>query len=89
LSKPASERHFLSGLKLLVSGLILGSAGQAQAATITYAGTFSTDDQLAVINLTVAQTSQVTFETDSYGGGTLGGSTVAAGGFVPILTLFR
>ncbi len=88
LSKPASERRFLSGLTLLVGGLMLGLAGQAQAATIAYAGTFSTDDQLAVINFTVAQTSQVMFETDSYGGGTLGGSTVAAGGFVPILTLF-
>jgi hypothetical protein len=88
LSKPASERRFLPGLTLLVGGLMLGLAGQAQAATITYSGTFNTDDQLAVINLTIAQTSQVTFETDSYGGGTLGGSTVAAGGFVPILTLF-
>jgi hypothetical protein len=88
VSKQTSRRRCLLGLPLLVGGLILGLAGHAHAAPITYSGTFNTDDQLDVFNFTVSQASQVTFETDSYGGGMLGGSTVAAGGFVPILTLF-
>lgn len=74
---------------LLTTTCLAALAGaQAGATTTNYNGTFKTDDQVNLYSIVIGQTSNVTFQTDSYGGGTLGGVTVKAGGFVPILTLF-
>lgn len=64
------------------------SAAQASAATVSYSGTLATDDQVQMYSYTLNQNATVVFSTDSYGGGVTDGSTVAAGGFVPVLTLF-
>ena len=74
---------------LLATTCLAALAGaQASATTTNFNGTFKTDDQVNLYTIVVGQNSNVTFQTTSYGGGTLGGVTVKAGGFVPILTLF-
>ncbi len=71
---------------LLLSCLTVGHAG---AVSITQTGTLGADNQVHeyLLNLPTAQT--VDFYTTSYAGGkNLDGTTSAAGGFVPVLTLF-
>lgn len=69
-------------------GLVLG-AGSAHAATQSYSGLFSLDDERALMSFTVATPGAVTMQTWSFGGGIDGaGNAVAAGGFAPVLSLF-
>jgi hypothetical protein len=64
------------------------SAGVAGAATFSFAGTFTHDDQLTVFLFT-APSASVTVRTWSYAGGTdAAGLPVVAGGFDPILSVF-
>lgn len=69
--------------------LVAVSVFPATAANISYEGSFLQDDNLQFFTFTVGSTSTVTFLTHSYGGGVnAAGSTIARGGFDPILSLF-
>lgn len=80
-----------SMLHCLAIGLFAMSAvHQAKAVTMTYTGTFTTDDQVAQFMISVPTSQIYTFYTTSYGGGAnLNGTTTPAGGFVPVLSLFN
>jgi hypothetical protein len=73
---------------LLAGGLLLAMA-QAQAANFSFAGTFSQDDNVQLFTFIVGAPSTVTLRTWSYAGGVnAAGTTIARGGFDPILALF-
>jgi hypothetical protein len=77
---------FLSGVCLLAAGLL---PSYLSAATVSYTGTFSDDDQEQAFSFTVGAPGTVTLRTLGYAGGVNGNSTViSAGGFDPILSLF-
>ena len=62
---------------------------RANAAPFTDSGTFSTDNDVVLFDITTTTAQNYTFYTTSYAGGTnADGSTTAAGGFDPVLTLF-
>jgi hypothetical protein len=71
-------------LRALTLALALGAAGSAGADTLSYQGSFSTDDQLFVTSFTLPVSDVVSVTTFSYGGS----ATIAAGGFAPDLALF-
>ncbi|MGI4756066.1 MAG: DVUA0089 family protein [Janthinobacterium lividum] len=58
--------------------LALPFASHAKAATMTYRGMFGGDSDVATFNFSTTDNQQYTFTTTSF----------AAGGFVPVLTLF-
>ena len=61
----------------------------AGAASYSFTGAFSADDDVLLFNFTADGTSAVVLQTYGYGGGTMGdGREVAPGGFDPMLTLF-
>lgn len=78
-------------LRSLALGLFaLSAAHTAKAVSLTYTGTFTTDDQVAQFMISVPTPQTYTFYTTSYGGGAnLNGTTTPAGGFVPVLSLFN
>jgi hypothetical protein len=64
-------------------------AGSAQAANVSFTGSFATDDAVQLFNFSVGAPSSVTLRTYSYAGGVqANGNVVSAGGFDPILALF-
>ena len=66
------------------------SAASMNAASFSFEGNFSLDDDLQVFWLTVGVPSTVTIRTLSYGGGTnAAGNTIVSGGFDPILNVFQ
>jgi Bacterial pre-peptidase C-terminal domain/PEP-CTERM motif len=77
-------------LKVLaaVAATILVST-PAAATDFSFTGTFTQDDNVQLFNFVVGAPSNVTLRTWSYAGGTnAAGSTIARGGFDPILALF-
>lgn len=63
-------------------------AGAASAASFSFTGTFTQDDQLEIFQFT-APSSSVTLLTWGYAGGTnANGQVIPAGGFDPVLSLF-
>ena len=54
-------------------------------ADFTFSGSFSADDNMLFYQFTIAATSTVTLESFGYAGN---GSTVPAGGFAPVLSVF-
>ncbi len=69
-------------------GLVM-TLGSAHAATQSYTGVFSHDDDRTLIAFTLATAANVTMQTWSFGGGINGaGESIAAGGFAPVLSLF-
>jgi hypothetical protein len=54
-------------------------------ASFIFSGSFNQDDNMLEYEFTIAATSTVTLESFSYGGN---GSTVPAGGFAPVLSVF-
>ena len=75
--------------KILGLALMAGLAGNASAASFSFTGTFSADDDVQLFNFTADGTSLVTLRTYSYAGGVQAdGNIVSAGGFDPILALF-
>jgi hypothetical protein len=54
-------------------------------ADFTFSGSFSADDDMLFYQFTIAATSTVTLESFGYAGN---GSTVPAGGFAPVLSVF-
>ncbi|MEO8444453.1 MAG: DVUA0089 family protein [Gammaproteobacteria bacterium] len=79
-------RSFLVALGATAS---LAFSGAASAASLSFTGTFSKDDDVQLFNFTVSTTSVVTLVSLSYAGGVnAAGTTIAEGGFDPILTLY-
>jgi hypothetical protein len=73
-----------------MAGLLAISASSLLAGSFSFTGTFVTDDQVELFDLTLASTSSVTFETLSYGGGTNSlGNTIDPGGFDTRLTWYQ
>ncbi len=61
----------------------------ANATTLSYEGTFTTDDEIQYIDFVVSVSQTVTVQTFGYAGGVDGnGIVVPEGGFDPFLTLF-
>ncbi len=78
-----------SKLTWILGALLLSAlaANQAQAASMTFTGTLGNDS--SVFTQLLSLSGSVIISSDSYGGGTnLNGTTAAAGGFVPNITLF-
>ncbi|MGB7413293.1 MAG: DVUA0089 family protein, partial [Thermosynechococcaceae cyanobacterium] len=73
----------------LSSFAILSLPSPSSAASLSFSGRFTADDDVSLFNFDIANQSRVTLQSFSYGGGTLDdGTAVAAGGFDPVLTLF-
>jgi hypothetical protein len=77
-------------LGLVMSGLCMGllTTGHIGAATVSYSGILTADDQVQIFPYTLAEATNVIISTASYGGGMVNESTVMPGGFVPVLSLF-
>ncbi len=76
-------------MRFLAVVLAACAALPAQAATISFTGTFDSDDDLELFSFTLGSASTVTMMTLSYAGGVnAAGDLIAPGGFDPILTLF-
>ena len=76
---------------LALAAITAALAGPASALTqsFSFTGSFAGDDDVALFFFTLDAPSTVTAITYGYGGGTqVDGSTVPAGGFDPMLTLF-
>jgi hypothetical protein len=68
---------------------LLALSGRMLADEISYQGNFSSDDDVQTFNFNVSTGGLVTLQTFGYAGGVNGaGTTIAAGGFDPVLTLF-
>ena len=78
-------------LKLIAVLLAMyASVAPANATTISYTGQFAHDNDVALINFTVAALSNVELRSWSYAGGVnAAGQTIARGGFDPIIELFN
>ncbi len=76
-----------------ILGFVVTAAVGAQAATaltVTQTGAFSSDNQVVEYDFTLPSSTTVALYTTSYAGGVnADGTTTAAGGFVPDLTLFQ
>jgi len=75
-------------LAWLAPALLLLLRLPASADSLLFQGTFTTDDQVALLNFTLAIPGLVTVQSYGYAGGTVGLTTIAAGGFAPNATLF-
>ena len=68
---------------------VLGSEAKADL-NFSFTGTFAHDNDVQLFNFTVGATSNVTVRSWSYAGGTnAAGTTIAEGGFDPILAVFN
>src|SRR5215471_14280681 len=89
LSARLDLRALVAGLALAAIAFVLNPR-PADAANFSFTGSLSTDDQVQMFNFNVGSTSSVTLRSWSYAGGTnSAGSTIARGGFDPILALFN
>src|ERR1700722_17563748 len=80
------KRHYI--LPLVTPPFLIGSS-RLQADVVSYQGNFSSDDVVQIFDFNVATPGLVTLQTFGYAGGVNGaGTTIAAGGFDPVLTLF-
>lgn len=69
--------------------VLILAALNLQAASFSFTGNFTQDDNVQLFNFTVGAQSDVTFRTWSYAGGVnAAGATIARGGFDPILAVF-
>jgi hypothetical protein len=75
---------------MLVKAILLFSLAVAPgfASTLLFQGTFTADDQVALINITANASETITVQTDSYAGGSLDSTSVPSGGFAPTAFLF-
>jgi hypothetical protein len=76
--------HVLGKVAALLSIMTIASP----AATILFQGTFSTDDQVELLQFTLNSDSVVTIQSYGYGGGTANATIIPAGGFAPNVTIF-
>ena len=77
------------GVLTFVLVSFLASMGVAQAASFSFTGTFTQDDDVQLFSFVIGIPTTVTLLTYSYAGGTnAAGIVIPAGGFDPILSLF-
>jgi hypothetical protein len=76
--------HVLGKAVALLSIMTIASP----AATILFQGTFSTDDQVELLQFTLNSDSTVTLQSHGYAGGTVNATTIPDGGFAPNVTIF-
>jgi hypothetical protein len=75
--------------RLLNAALLLVlAATPGLASEILFQGTFATDDQVALFNITAATAEFITIQTYSYAGGTVDSVVIPGGGFDPSGFLF-
>ncbi len=80
------KKASIFGLATTASVLTLGASNSAQAAILSYTGTFDGDDDVDFFPVSLAETGFITAQTFSYGGGTqVDGNVVSRGGFDPII----
>lgn len=72
--------------RAIVLAVISATAGIA--GTVSFQGTFSTDDQVNLFQLTLNSTTAVTIQSYGYAGGVMNSTLIPAGGFAPDFTLF-
>ena len=68
--------------------LLLLAVAPGRANIVLFQGTFGADDDVALFNFTANTSEVVTFQTYSYGGGTVNSITVTSGGFAPTAFIF-
>ncbi len=87
MAKALSLRSHVAGVALLAwAGL---APGAAEAASFSFMGNISRDDEVQLFNFTIDNSSDVILKTLSWAGGVnAAGVTIAAGGFDPILAVF-
>lgn len=56
--------------------------------SLPFQGTFATEDQVALFNITANTAETITIETYSYAGGTVNSTVIPAGGFAPTAFFF-
>ncbi|WP_347986744.1 DVUA0089 family protein [Methylomonas sp. AM2-LC] len=79
------KTRYLAGLV----SLLLFSTQAALANSTSFTGNFAQDDNVQFFTFSISAPTDVTFNTLSYAGGVnAAGTTIAAGGFLPILTLW-
>lgn len=70
-------------------GAAIAVISPAEAADLSFRGSFSSDDDVQLFNFSVTNPATVTLRTYSFAGGTQAdGTVISAGGFDPILALF-
>jgi hypothetical protein len=85
----ASPRAWRAGLISALWLVAFVPAPPVSAATLSYTGSLTQDDQVVSFRFYVTASSDATFRTLSYAGGTdANGSAIAPGGFDPVLSLF-
>src|ERR1700722_3549777 len=77
-------KKLLNITALLSLAILMGLANPLSL----FQGTFATDDQVALFNITANTSEAITIETYSYASGTVGSTLIPAGGFVPTAFLF-
>ena len=77
-------------LSRLIRGLVLFllAVAPGRAGIVLFTGIFGADDQVALFNFTANAPELVTFQTYSYGGGTVDSTTIPSGGFAPTAFIF-
>ncbi|WP_058555422.1 DVUA0089 family protein [Thiohalocapsa sp. ML1] len=70
---------------VILTGAACSMAGMSLAADFDFSGTFTTDDQVELINFTVGSASRVTIFTSSWGTDNADDGYVPNGGFDPLL----
>ncbi|MEE9491968.1 MAG: DVUA0089 family protein, partial [Gammaproteobacteria bacterium] len=82
-----STRSIVSRILFLIGSLL--SSTSLVAATLSFSGDFTQDDQVELFSFSVDVPSLVLINTYSYnGGGQANGNNVSSGGFDPLLALF-
>jgi len=80
----------LRSFAIRVFGLGVVAASLASAANFSFQGALTRDDEVQLFTFSVGSASTVTLRTWSYAGGVnAAGTTIARGGFDPILALFN
>jgi uncharacterized protein (TIGR03437 family) len=77
-------------MRRLINGVLLFGLAVAPgfASAGSFQGTFATDNQVALYNITVNASETITIQSYSYGGRTVNSTTVPPGGFAPTAYLF-
>jgi hypothetical protein len=80
----------LPGLAFLIGACLLAGLGsKADAASLSFSGSFKNDNDVELLNFVVGASSNLIIRSYGYAGGTnAAGTTFSAGGFDPIITLF-
>ena len=82
-----SSEYPLSGL-IRGMALFLLAVAPGRAGIVFFQGTFDADNEVALFDFTANAPETVSIQTYSYGGGTVGSTTIPSGGFAPTAFIF-